>query len=103
MSKTLTMMVVLLGFLMTGILLQLFLSKRGSRWPGLILPGLTFLWSLVALLNVAGIPGESILVPILLVLVLYNIPTAVLLAIYYAARERFRERSEMDKMQIKDL
>lgn len=36
-------------------------------------------------------------------LVLGNIPTVVLLAIYVACREKQRKRSELDKMEIDDL
>ena len=32
-----------LGLLVGGVLLQIFLSRRESRWPGLVLPALTFL------------------------------------------------------------
>ena len=36
-------MIFLLLLLAGAILLQIFLSRRISRWPGLILPGITFL------------------------------------------------------------
>ena len=51
---TVTLLVVLLVFVVGGILLQIFLSKRESRWPGLVLPGITFLSSLIGVLNVAA-------------------------------------------------
>ena len=41
--------------------------------------------------------------PILASLILGNIPTAFLLVIYFACREKFRKRSELDKMHINDL
>ena len=41
--------------------------------------------------------------PILASLILGNIPTAVLLVIYFACREKFRRRSELDKTRIEDL
>ena len=41
--------------------------------------------------------------PILASLILGNIPTAVLLVIYFACREKFRRRSEVDKTRIEDL
>lgn len=42
-SKTVTFLLVfLLVFVAGGILLQIFLSKRESRWPGLMLPLLVF-------------------------------------------------------------
>ena len=104
MSRVFNVLVVLLVLLVGGILLQIFLSKRESKWPGLILPGMCFLFSLLAVLSVAalGSVGE-IVMAILTVLVLYNIPTVVLLAIYFACREKFRKRREVDKMNIADL
>ena len=104
MARATTALFVLLMLAAAGVLLQIFLSRRESKWPGLILPGIGFLFSLVAVLNVAavGSAGETIKA-ILLVLVLYNVPTAVLLAIYLACREKFRKRREMDKMNIEDL
>ena len=37
---------ILLALLVGIVLLQIFLSRRKSRWPGLVLPSLTFLFSL---------------------------------------------------------
>jgi NADH:ubiquinone oxidoreductase subunit 5 (subunit L)/multisubunit Na+/H+ antiporter MnhA subunit len=37
------------------------------------------------------------------VLLLYNIPTAVLLAIYFGCREKQRQRTALNKMQAQDL
>ena len=86
-----------------GILLQIFLSRRQSRWPGLVLPGVTVLYSLLMVLGVAAFNGGLPWGPILACLIFGNIPTLVLLAIYWAARERFRTRRQMDKMKIDDL
>ena len=36
-----------------GVLLQIFLSRRRSRWLGLVLPGLTFLYPILMVLSVA--------------------------------------------------
>ncbi|MBU5628025.1 hypothetical protein KQI82_14020 [Oscillibacter sp. MSJ-2] len=101
------MWVVLVFLLVFGagvILLQVFLSRRESRWPGLILPGISFLWSLVYLLNL--MPGESPLQTALMALftaLLSNIPTFVLLAVYFACRERRRKKDAVEKMNIQDL
>ena len=95
--------IVLLVLVVGGILLQIFLSRRQSRWPGLVLPGLTFLYSLLMVLGAVAFNGEFPWGPILACLLLGNIPTIVLLAIYWAAREKFRVRSQMDKMKINDL
>ncbi len=85
------------------VFLQIFLSRRESKWPGLVLPGLTFLYSLLMLLSVAVYDGGFPWGPILASLVGGNIPTVILLAIYFACREKFRKRSEMEKMNIDDL
>lgn len=93
-------LVVLVG----GILLQIFLSRRESRWPGLVLPLLTFLWSLLGPLNVmdTGSVSQNVLT-VLVTLLAGNIPTLVLLAIYWAVREKRRVRDQIDKMKIDEL
>ena len=93
----------ILPFLIGLVVLQVFLSKRESKWPGLILPLLSFLYSLVMALSAAAYNGGIPWGPILASLILGNIPTVILLAIYAACREKFHKRSELDKMQIKDL
>ena len=107
MARVTTVLLLLLALLAGGILLQIFLSRRRSRWPGLVLPGLTFLYSILMVLSVAayGLVGESGFPwgPVLYSLILGNLPTLVLLAIYWAARERYRMRDQVDKMKIDDL
>ena len=93
----------ILPFLIGLVVLQVFLSKRESKWPGLILPLLSLLISLLLVLNVTVHNGEFPWGPILASLILGNIPTVILLAIYWACREKFRKKSELDKMQIDDL
>lgn len=97
-------LLVLLVLMVGGILLQIFLSKRESKWPGLVLPVISFLWSLLYLFNLmdTGSVVQNILMAILTIL-LTNIPTLVLLAIYWAVREKRRKRSEIEKMNIDDL
>lgn len=97
-------LIVLLVFVVGGILLQIFLSRRESRWPGLILPLLTFLCSLLGPLNVAdtGSVSRNILL-VVVTLLAGNIPTLVGLAIYWAAREKFRVRDQMEKMGKQDI
>lgn len=54
MTRVPTNLLLLLLLLAGGIVLQIFLSKRESKWPGLVLPIVTFLWSLVMVLSVAA-------------------------------------------------
>ena len=86
------------------ILLQIFLSRREEKWPGLILPVISFLWSLLYLFGLMsrGSLLEDMLMA-LFTMLLTNIPTFVLLAIYFACREKRKQRSDIDKMNIQDL
>ena len=97
-------LIILLVFLVGIVLLQIFLSRRESRWPGLILPLLTFLSALLLPLNVmdTGSVSENILLAVVTLLA-GNIPTLVLLAIYWAAREKYRVRDQMEKMGKQDI
>jgi cytochrome bd-type quinol oxidase subunit 1 len=116
------LLLLLVGF----IILQVFLSKRGSKWLGLILPIITFIFALLPTLgiwffsayerttesvdgvivkqtvhtigNVASLGFTS-----LLVFILFNIPTIILLAIYFAFQERYKKERELIKMNIQDL
>ena len=93
------------------IALEVWLSRRKSRWPGLVLPSLTYLLSLCVTFGAAlyaYVPTEhqsfgDILVPTLLLFLMYNIPTLVLLGIYFACREKYSRKKQLDKMNIQDL
>lgn len=97
-------LIVFLVLIVGGIFLQIFLSKRESRWPGLVLPLLTFLWSLLGPLNLmdTGSVSQNVLM-VLVTLLAGNIPTLILLAIYWAVREKRRVRDQIDKMKIDEL
>ena len=88
------------------IILQVFLSRRESPWPGLVLPGISFLYSLIVMLHVVVLldsSGWEIAATLFMAFLLYNIPTLILLAIYFACRGKYRRRREMDKMNAQDL
>ena len=103
MARMTIMLVFVLGLLVGIVLLQIFLSRREGRWRGLILPLLTFLYSLLMACSAVAYNGEIPWGAILASLILGNIPTVILLAIYAVCREKFRKQSELDKMNIKDL
>ena len=96
--------VFLLVFGVGGIWLQIFLSKKESKWAGLILPIITFCISLIFVLGVANI-GElsTVIVTVLSTFLLCNIPTAVLFAIYAACRGKRNKQKALDKMSVQDL
>ncbi|SHI22634.1 hypothetical protein SAMN02745823_03614 [Sporobacter termitidis DSM 10068] len=85
--------------------LQLFLSKKASKWLGLIMPLIIFAFSLLIVVGnimYTGSPWETALL-IVTTLLLSNIPTAILLAIYFACREQRKKRAQVEKMNIQDL
>ena len=100
---TMTLLIVLL--LAAGaIALQIFLSRRESKWPGLVLPAISLLYAVFMVLNMAYF--VSMARPFLAALGVFlgcNIPTLVLLAIYAACRSGGRRKSEMEKMNLSDL
>lgn len=95
-----------LVFLGGAVLLQVWLSRRERRWPGLVLPALTFLGSLGYPLFMA-VPADGVTVgfaaQMVLVWLLANIPTMVLLAIYFICREEKRRKKQLERMNIQDL
>lgn len=93
--------------LLAGIvLLQIYLSRRESKWPGLVLPILAFFFGLLFPLNMtapAGGVDAALIVQILVVWLAGNIPTIIFLAIYFGCREKNRRKKQLDKMNIQDL
>lgn len=97
---------VFLLFIVGVIVLQVFLSKRENKWPGLVLPIISFLFGLLYPLNMAA-PTEGLtagfIVQMILIWLLGNIPTIVFLAIYFGCRQKQRRNKQLDKMNIQDL
>ena len=79
--------IILFILLMAGVvLLEMYLAHKPGRWPGLVLPDMS-----------------AAIAQAVIVWVLANIPTAVLLAIYFAARRRVRRTREQNRMSAQDL
>lgn len=92
---------IIFAFMIVG---QVYLSKLQSKWYGLILPSITFLYSLVGILGIILYNSIfELIVNILAVFVMLNIPTAVLIAIYKGIRQNMKNNNEMKKMNIQDL
>lgn len=84
--------------------LQVYLSKREGKVPGLIIPGISFLLSLVwpGCMLVRACSGKAVL-GMLFVMLIANIPTFIYSVIYLLCREKYRKKRQMDKMNIQDL
>jgi amino acid transporter len=152
---SLVIVLMIIGLFVCSIILQIHLSKKESKWPGLILPGITLFLSLlsviVIILNVVvsirtveqsvvnmpdgsrqvvhhsygiGHDGNgssttkdifvvtnnqpnlgymSLILPCVTTFFLFNIPTAIYLAIYYGVRGKYKQKKELDKMKSLDL
>ena len=102
--NTLIMLVLLAGV----IYLQLKLSAMDNKYLGLILPVISFICSLPVLWGYAaydsiGGPQGADTIGLFLSLLLANIPTLILLAIYFGVREKNRVNKQINKMNINDL
>ena len=109
------------------IVLQIFLSKKENKWPGLILPIISFCVSVVAVLGITlfsvntatlSVTTNGVLVEqakamagntsALIAMVVYtfliiNIPTAVFVVIYAACRKSNTRKRELERMSLQDL
>jgi predicted MFS family arabinose efflux permease len=86
------------------IVLQIFLSRKESKWPGLILPIITFGVSLTIVFGLVHINSSSPMTATTIVTFLtFNIPTAVLLVIYAICRGKYKKQRELEKMNVQDL
>ena len=106
METTTIIFAFVIAFCVGMLALQAALARMESRWPGLVLPLITFLRSVLAPIGMVGAAGGltvGFVLQVLLMWLLSNIPTAVLLAIYFACRTRQRRKKQLDKMNIQDL
>ena len=87
------------------IIAQTKLSSNENKFLGLVFPSISFIFSILLIsftfsidsLDVSGIST------FILTLILFNIPTLVLLAIYYFSRKKIKKNSAIDRMNIQDL
>ena len=99
---TYTLFFVLISLVLI-VLLQVWLSKRESKWPGLTLPIISFLISFIYPLNMAIPSVGGYLFALILGWLIANIPTIIFTVIYLSCREKLRRSKQLDKMFIQDL
>lgn len=106
MENTLIIILLFLIIFAGAIALQVFLSKKQNKFIGLILPTIALLFSLIMVLNVVfeeTMTNWKIFFTLFSTFFIGNIPTIILLAIYFGIREKLKIESELDKTRIKDL
>lgn len=126
-------LLILVILVVGGILLQIFLSKRKNKCFGLILPLICLLFSIISVLSIPmytsneltiqqlapngtvieesiieqhkepAVNTASAIFQILVVFIIYNIPNAILLVVYFSCRENIKKNSQLEKMNIQDL
>ena len=120
-------LIVLLALGAGIIVLQIYLSKKESLWPGLILPMISLALALMATLGMLFFRihvattttienGEvvaqtvntlsepvSIIVSAAVAFLFYSIPTVILTLIYLACRGKRRKQRALEKMSVQDL
>lgn len=111
---SLLLMILIIGLI---VFIQIKLSRKENKYLGLILPGLSFLFSLVTILGMISYMGlsssssgivESVetkldYLGVFFIFLVTNIPTMLLVIIYYAERNKIKVNKSIEKMKIKDL
>jgi nicotinamide riboside transporter PnuC len=80
------------------VILQIVLSRTKSKIPGLVLPALCFLFSLIVPLNMIVANSAAVLFWLIV-----NIPTIILLLVYFVCRQQYKKKNQIEKMKIQDL
>lgn len=86
--------------------LQVYLSKKESKYLGLILPVISLIFSLMYVAGIAAFDSFSQVenyMALFIAFLVANIPTIILVFIYLGIREKKNMKKELDKMNIKDL
>ena len=80
------------------VILQIVLSRTKSKIPGLVLPALCFLFSLIVPLNMIVANSAAVLFWLIV-----NIQTIILLLVYFVCRQQYKKKNQIEKMKIQDL
>ena len=97
---------VLLVFTVLGCVLEVFLARRESIWPGLALPILAGLYAVVMALSYTAAPDtpwNQALGGVLAVFLVSGIPAFLLLMVFFICRSGRRRKKQLEKMNVQDL
>lgn len=79
------------------ILVQTLLSKNDSKYPGLIIPILNFLFSIVGIIQTPNLKK------MLSGFIICNTTTVIALIILYICQRNIKKKNQITKMKIQDL
>lgn len=94
--------VIAILFLVLPIIGQILICKYIKGRAGLILPGLSFMISIVYILIIPNIDDNGWLA-VLTALIIANIPTIIFYLIYRNYDQKEKQKDELDKMEIMDM
>ncbi|MEL7570278.1 MAG: hypothetical protein AAGU14_06905 [Eubacteriaceae bacterium] len=107
-TTTIIILPIVIGMIVGLTFLQIYLSKKESKIPGLILPSIFFILSVFYsvpnfqnALNFSFSPGAFF--ASLMILLIYNVPTIIYVLIYLHLRNKINKASEINKMNVQDL
>lgn len=94
--------VIAILFLVLPLIGQILICKYIRGRAGLILPGISFIISIIYMLNIPDIDG-NVWPAVLTTLIIANIPTIIFYLIYRYYDQKEKQKDELDKMEIMDM
>ncbi|WP_308652272.1 hypothetical protein [uncultured Anaerococcus sp.] len=94
--------VIAILFLVLPLIGQILICKYIRGRAGLILPGISFIISIIYMLNIPDIDG-NVWPSVLTTLIIANIPTIIFYLIYRYYNQKEKQKDELDKMEIMDM
>ncbi len=93
--------VITILILFVPLILQILICKYIKGRAGLILPGLSFIISIIYMLNI--VDDGNWWMAVLTTMVIANIPTIIYYLIYRYYDNKEKQKDELDKMKIMDM
>lgn len=93
--------VIAILFLVLPLIGQILICKYTKGRAGLILPGISFIISIIYILNI--VDDGNWWMAVLTTMVIANIPTIIYYLIYRYYDNKEKQKDELDKMEIMDM
>lgn len=93
--------VITILILFVPLILQILICKYIKGRAGLILPGLSFIISIIYMLNI--VDDGNWWMAVITTMVIANIPTIIYYLIYRYYDKKEKQKDELDKMKIMDM
>lgn len=119
-GNTIILILLMVSIIGIGVFIQVKLSRSDNKFLGLILPIISFLFSLMMLLSIASfslmttsvdgvvqstekIQDGMNYLSMFFIFLMTNIPTVILMGIYIGERKKIKTSKWIEKMKIEDL